>query len=447
MKLYNSLSKKVEEFIPINPPNVGMYTCGPTVYDRMHIGNLRTFVLSDTLYRVLTYNGYKVKSIQNITDIDDKIIKRATEEGSTIKSIANRFTDHFIKDVNDLNILWQKGKQPTPTEYIDKAIIPFIKALLDKKVAYIKEGSVYFDISKFANYGELSGVDKRELKTGTRTLSDNYTKDDVQDFALWKSVPDDGTERFDSSWSKGRPGWHIECSAMSQAILGDQFDIHVGGVDLLFPHHENEIAQSEAKTGKSPFVKYWIHGAHVLVDGQKMSKSLNNFYTLDDVIKKGLDRMSLRYLYFQTHYRQEMNFTWKGLRAAENALSKLQEEVQNFDSPKIGCAEFEEKFSNAINDDLNMPQALAVVWNLIKSDYPSHAKAQSLFKFDEVLGLNLSKVKKETIPQDVLKLVNEREELRKQKRFHLSDQMRNKIKKLGYEVQDRDDGGTDIKKI
>lgn len=444
LKIYNTLSHKIEEFKPQNPPNVTMYTCGPTVYDYMHIGNLRTFVFSDVLFRGLKYNGYEVKAVQNITDIDDKIIKRAKEKNTTIDKVAKEYTNYFLEDIKKLNI--QKENlfaNPRATEYISK-MIEYIQDLIRKGFAYVEEdGSVYFDISKFENYGKLSGIDKRELKTGTRVLSDEYSKDDVQDFALWKEVDPAGDVKFKSPWGDGRPGWHIECSVMSQEILGSKLDIHAGGVDLIFPHHENEIAQSEAKTNDSPFVKYWIHGAHMLVEGRKMSKSLGNFYTLSELEKRGFSPLALRYLFLQTHYRQEMNFTWEALEASQNALNKLYNEVLSFAKPKIGCAEFEEKFLSAVNDDLNMPKALAVLWEVVKSDYPTSAKAESLFKFDEVLGLDLKsqitnlKSQKIEIPEEVMRLVKEREGLRLAKRYHLADQIRHKIKKMGFDIEDK----------
>lgn len=448
MRIYNTLSKQVEEFKPQNAPKVTMYTCGPTVYDHMHIGNLRTFVFSDILQRSLKYNGFEVKTVQNITDIDDKIIKRATEKETTIGEISKEYTHLFLQDTQKLNIE-KPDFAPRATEYVKK-MIEYAQSLVRQGFAYVEEdGSVYFDISKFEDYGKLSGVEKRELKTGTRILSDEYTKEDVQDFALWKKVNEDEVG-FDSPWGKGRPGWHIECSVMSQSILGNKIDLHLGGVDLIFPHHENEIAQSEAKTGESPFVKYWVHGAHILVDGRKMSKSLHNFFTLDELQKQEFDPLALRYLFLQTHYRQEMNFTFEALEGAQNALNKLKEEVSGWDKPLVGCAQFEEEFLQAINDDLNMPKALAVVWELVKSDYPTSAKAETLFKFDKVLGLKLSEVEKkltaEDIPQEVLSLIKERDALRKEKRFHLADQIRGKIKKLGYDVEDKQ-GKTEIKRV
>ena len=444
LKIYNTLTKKVEKFEPINPPNVGMYTCGPTVYDFMHIGNLRTFLLSDILQRVLKYDGFNVKSVENITDIDDKIINKAKEENESIEEISNKFTETFVKDTKRLNIMPENLEaQPKATEYIKK-MIEFIQILVRKEIAYVEnDGSVYFDISKFPNYGKLSGVEKRELKSGSRVLSDSYEKDDAQDFALWKSVQNDEVG-FNSPWGKGRPGWHIECSVMSQEILGNKLDIHAGGIDLIFPHHENEIAQSEAKTGESPFVKYWVHGAHMLVNGKKMSKSLNNFYTLDDLAKKNFDPLALRYLYLQTHYRQEMNFTLESLEAAQNALNRLREDLAGFGNPKEEYLEIERDFYDAINDDLNMPKALAVVWDLIKLDENPEAKAYSLLKFDKILGFGLDKVKpgkkeeeKIVIPAEIQKLVEEREGLRKLGRFHLADQLRNKIKKMGFEIEDK----------
>ncbi len=443
MKLFNTLTHSIEEFSPQNEKNVSMYTCGPTVYDHMHIGNLRTFVFSDILLRGLNYNGYKVEAVENITDIDDKIIKRAKEKNKTIKEISEEYTKYFLEDVEKLNINPKKLKaQPRATEYIDK-MVEYINVLLGKGYAYKEEdGSVYFDISKFSDYGRLSGLEKRELKTGTRILSDEYTKEDVQDFALWKAVGEDEVG-FDSPFGKGRPGWHIECSVMSQTILGEKIDIHTGGIDLIFPHHENEIAQSEAKTGEKPFVKYWMHGAHMLVDGKKMSKSLNNFYTLKDLEKRGFEPLVLRYLFLQTHYRQEMNFTWEALQGAQNALDRLRKEIAGFDEPKEGIAEFEQNFLEAVNDDLNMPKALSLVWEVLASDYPISSKAQTVFKFDEVLGLSLRDSKellekqKKELPEEIKKLLRKREVLRKAKKYEEADKIRDKIIQMGYKVEDK----------
>lgn len=434
LKFFNSLTRKVEEFKEIDPPNVGMYTCGPTVHDHMHIGNLRTFTFSDILYRTLIANGYKVKMVMNITDIEDKIIKKAREKNISINDLTKEYTQIFFDDLKALNIL-PADVYPKATEHIGK-MIKYIEKLLDKELAYLKEGSVYFDISKFKNYGKLSAVELEKLKTGTRVLSDEYTKDNVADFALWKSVK---PREFgcSSPWGKGRPGWHIECSVMSQEYLGETFDIHLGGVDLLFPHHENEIAQSEGYTSKK-FVNYFIHGEHILVDGQKMSKSKKNFYTLADLKRKGFDPLSLRYLFLTAHYRDKINFTWKSLEAAQNALNNLWEEIRNWDSPQIGCAQYEENFLASLNNDLATPQALAVLWELVKSDYPTSTKAASLLKMDQVLGLGLDQYlgKRTEIPEKIQEKVEQRERMRKSGDFKESDKLRREIKKLGFEIED-----------
>ncbi len=443
LKIYNTLLHQVEEFRPQNDSKVLMYTCGPTVYDHMHIGNLRTFVFSDILVRSLKLNGFSVESVENITDIDDKIIKRAKEQEKSLNQISEEFTKYFLEDVQKLNIL-VPTHQPKATEYISQ-MADYIKTLIDKGFAYREQdGSVYFDISKFDDYGRLSGLDKRELKTGTRLLSDEYTKDDVQDFALWKAVPEGETGSYKTDLGWGRPGWHIECSVMSQTLLGEKIDIHAGGIDLVFPHHENEIAQSEAKTGEKPFVRYWVHGAHMLVDGKKMSKSLNNFYTLSDLEKKGFDPLALRYLYLQTHYRQEMNFTWEALEAAQNALDKLRKEIVSYDEPRVGCAALEQEFLEAVNDDLNMPKALAILWKVVNSDYPSSAKAESILKFDKVLGLSLEiskeilKSREKKMPEDVKELLLKREKLRKEKKYDEADKIREQIIEMGFRVEDKD---------
>ncbi|MCH7730201.1 cysteine--tRNA ligase [Patescibacteria group bacterium] len=407
--LTNSLTRKKEKFVPLNPPKVSMYTCGPTVYGRMHIGNLRTFLLSDILVRMLRLNGYEVRSVQNITDLDDKIIKKAKERGGpaekTIEKITHEFTERFLQDVQKINIpLRREEDQPKVTDFIDQ-IKKYVGELVQKGLAYEKDGSVYFNILKFPKYGRLSGVKERELKSGTRTLSDEYTKNNVQDFALWKATAEDDIG-FDSPWGRGRPGWHIECSVMSQATLGDTFDIHVGGVDLLFPHHENEIAQSEGKTGKE-FVRFFVHGEHILVDGKKMSKSLNNFYTLDNLEEKGLDPLALRYLYLTAHYRDPLNFTWEALGAAQRAMERLTSQLLSAKDDKSRSSlspekqkkvdELRNKFMSAVNDDLNTSKALAVVWKVLKSNIPSRDKYDLVIYFDEVLGLGLSEIRPKKI--------------------------------------------------
>ena len=439
LRLYNTLTRKVEEFVPINPPNVGMYSCGPTVYDYPHIGNLRTFLLSDILQRALEYNGYNVTSIQNITDIDDKIIKKSKEKNIPVEKITAEYEKYFLEDIKKLNIK-DKDKMPRATDYIEK-MTSYIKELLDKGLAYKEgDGSIYFDISKFENYGKLSGIDPSKLMSGTRILSDEYTKDDVQDFALWKAE-EKSEFGYDSPFGWGRPGWHIECSVMSQESLGETIDIHAGGVDLIFPHHENEIAQSEGKTGKK-FVNYFVHGAHILVEGQKMSKSMGNFYRLKDIEDNGIDPLSLRYLYLQTHYRQEMNFTWEALRGAENALERLRGEFASWTEAKIGCAEFEKRFKDAVNDDLNLPKALSIAWEMVSSSYPGSAKKRSLIKMDEILGLGLAGFKPEKleVPEEVKKLIQKREEFRAINDFAEADKIRVQIEEIGFTIEDTDTG-------
>lgn len=447
--LYNTLGRKKELFVPIDPPHVGMYSCGPTVYDYQHIGNFRTMTLSDTLRRVLLFNSYSVKSVMNITDIDDKIIKGASQKNLPIGEFSKQYTQKFFEDLQKLNIL-PADVNPRATDYIAK-MIEYIKSLIDKGLGYVeKDGSVYFDISKFPNYGKLSGLDKRELKTGTRTLSDEYTKENIQDFALWKSV-EEKEVGYDSPWGRGRPGWHIECSVMSQKELGETFDIHLGGVDLLFPHHENEIAQSEGKTGKK-FVNYFIHGAHLLVDGKKMSKSLNNFYTIKDIQEKGFDPLALRYLYLTAYYRDPLNFTWESLGAAQSALEKLRTQVASLrkQEPRTAISqeknekvnEFRDKFTEAVNDDLNTATGLAVMWEMLKSNIPSQDKYDLAITFDEVLGLKLGDYIEPTvnISEEVEKLADEREKLRKGGDYKGADGLRIKIEEKGFIVEDTPEG-------
>ncbi len=439
MRLFNSLTRSIEDFEPINPPHVSLYNCGPTVYDYMHIGNCRTFVMADLLQRVLEANGYQVKSVRNITDVDDKIIKRAKERGLQASDIADEYTKYFLEDLAKLNIE-PVDISPKATEHIAK-MIKYIEELIKKDVAYVeKDGSVYFDISKFPEYGRLSQLDKRELKTGTRVLSDEYSKDDVQDFALWKSTPEEEMS-WDSPWGKGRPGWHIECSVMSQEYLGDTLDIHTGAVDLLFPHHENEIAQAEAKTGK-PFVKYFVHGEHLLIDNQKMSKSLGNIYTLQDIESKGFDPLAYRYLILTGNYRDKLNFTWDSLKAAQNALNNIRSTVRDWDKPEGKAGEYYQKFLNLLSNDLNVPQGIALMHELISSDLPTSQKSAEILAMDKILGLGLGKyvANPVEIPAEVQELLDKRQHARDNHDFDASDRLRDEIKKLGFEVKDTPEG-------
>ena len=447
MQPFNYLTRKIENFKPMGK-EVGLYTCGPTVYDYVHIGNWRTFVFEDILKRVLVFNGYKVKHVMNITDIEDKIFQKAQEEKVPIEKITKKYEKLFLADLEKLNI--QKAVvYPRATESID-AIIALVKELLEKGVAYKKEGSVYFSISKFGAYGKLSGTNVLGIKAGARVDVDEYDKDNPSDFALWKKSKN-GEVEFDAPFGKGRPGWHIECSAMSMKYLGETFDIHAGGVDLLFPHHENEIAQSEAATGKK-FVNFWLEGEHLLVDGQKMAKSLKNIFTLEDIKKRGFDPLALRYLFLTAHYRSKLNFTWKSLEAAGNALENLRQEVSAWDKFAIGrsdseslqtrtsCAEFEADFKEAINNDFDLPKALSVMWKMVKSDYPISAKHQSILVMDKVLGLGLAGRQKAELPVGAKELIEKREEFRRAEKFDESDKIRRRLLKMGVEVDDTPDG-------
>ena len=460
LRLYNTLIRQIEEFKPINASQVGIYTCGPTVYREVHIGNFRTYLGADFLRRTLEYNGYKVNHIKNITDVGhmrrldeshhhgsiDPIIEEALKKGKTPKAISEYYTKLFLEDEEKLNIK-KASLYPKASEHV-KEMIKIIKILLKKSLAYETDGTIYFDVKKFKNYGKLSGntLDKMDNLLKAVRVSLETDKKESIDFALWKKAEKDRLMKWDSPWGEGFPGWHIECSAMSIKYLGDTFDIHTGGEDLIFPHHEDEIAQSEGASGKK-FVNYWLHGGYLLVEGEKMSRSKGNVYTISDLEKKGFDALTFRYLTMMTHYRAKMNFTFEALEGAQTALNRLRADIANWDKPKIGCAEYEQKFLDAINNDLNMPEAISVVWDVVRSDYPTAARAESLFKFDQVLGFNLKKYQisnikyqKEEVPQKVLDMIREREELRKQKRYHLADQLRNKIKKMGYNVIDTEKG-------
>lgn len=398
-----------------------MYSCGPTVYGPGHVGHARSYVNFDLLKRLFLYNGYKAKHIFNITDIHDDMIKKANELGISVQKLADRYIPLFKKDLEELNIV-PAAAYPRVTEFIPE-IIKMVKTLVDKGYGYVeKDGSVYFKVSKFKNYGKLSGIKLGEVKTGTRVATDKYEKEDVADFALWKGWKK-GEPYWQSPWGKGRPGWHIECSVMANKYLGKTIDIHAGAMDLKFPHHENEIAQSEAANG-TQFVNYWIHAGLLEVEGKKMSKSLGNIYTLEDVRKKGYEPLALRYLFLTGHYRQEMNFTWKSLEGAQRALNKMRQQVVEWKTGKKGVPEFEKKFLAAINSDLDMPQSLAITWDLLKSKYPDSAKKATLLKFDKVLGLGLAEYKLGKPPKKVEQLVEKREKLRKEGKWKEADRVR-----------------------
>jgi len=473
LRLFNTLTKKVEEFKPINPPVVNMYTCGPTVYDYQHIGHMRRYVGDDILVRTLEFNGFKVKQAMNITNVghlvsdsdtgEDKMEKGARKFGMSVWDIAKKFEKQFFNSMDALNIS-RPDVLMHAADYIQEQIV-FIQILEQKGFAYKIEDGIYFDTSKVPNYTKLSGQNVDELKAGAR-IEMVKGKKHLTDFALWKfSYPngrpfdlakDTSLSRRQMEWASpyglGFPGWHIECSTMAiKGLDTETLDIHTGGIDHISIHHTNEIAQSESATGKE-FVKYWVHHNFLHVDGKKMSKSADNIWTVDDIVKKGFDPLALRYLFLQTHYRAEMNFTWDSLEAAQVAYKRLIEEVAKLRDPKVGCAEYEEKFLEAINDDLNTAKALSVVWEMIKSDQPDSAKAESLLKMDQVLGLDFdsAKQKKKTIkivvPAEVQLLIEERNGLRKQGSYTQADHVRNKIKKLGYNIKDTEKG-VQIEKI
>lgn len=466
LKIYNTLTKRAEKFKPLNPPYVNIYTCGPTVYDYQHIGHMRRYVGDDILIRTLEFNNYRVKQVMNITDVghltsdsdtgEDKMEKGAKKFGMSVWDIAKKFEKQFFNSAAALNIRIPNILMHA-TDYIPEQIV-FIQTLEQKGYTYKIDDGIYFDTSKIKNYGKLRGEkETNELKKVTR-VDVVPGKKNPTDFALWKLSPSAGSElhkrlmQWDSPWGVGFPGWHIECSTMAiKGLDTETLDIHTGGIDHIAIHHTNEIAQAEAATGKQ-FVKYWVHHNFLHVDGQKMSKSIGNIYTVEEVVKRGFDPMSLRYLYLQTHYRQEMNFTWESLQAAQVAYKRLIDEVSKFRNSKIGCAEYEEKFISAINDDLNMPKALSIVWELIKSDYPDSAKAESIFKMDRIIGLDLEKAREKkkhvkiVVSSQVKKLIEEREQLRKKGSYTQADHLRNKIKKLGYNIKDTD-MGVEVEKI
>jgi len=446
--LTNSLTRKKEKFVAICPPEVKMYSCGMTVYDYAHIGHGRKYVIDDLLRRMLQVNGYKVNHVQNVTDVghltsdadegEDKLEKGAKKQGKTVWEVAEFFTKHFYDSMDKLNIL-----RPTTiakaTDNIPEQI-KLVEKLIQNGHAYDTAEAVYFDVSSFSNYGKLFGQNLQDKQVAAReeVQTGSHKKNPI-DFALWfKRVGRfaNHTMHWDSPWGDGFPGWHIECSAMSMKYLGDQIDIHTGGEDHLPVHHPNEIAQSEAATGTSPFVRYWLHTAFLKVDGTKMSKSLGNFYTIEDVEKKGIDPLALRYFYLTAHYRAPQNFTWEALSQAQEAYAKLCMLVASFkkssrdtlsEDKMQKIEKFRQDFMLAINDDLNMPQALAVVWATAKSNIPNEDKYDLIISFDEVLGFKLSQASLPKLSPESEKLLADRQQLRVEGKFDEADKIRVKI--------------------
>lgn len=474
LNLYNTLSRKKENFKPIKDKQVGLYTCGPTVYDYAHLGNLRTYIFEDLLKRTLIHNGYRVEHIMNITDVDDKTIKRAQQEKIPLKKLTNKYTKIFFEDSKKLNIQ-PADKYPKASEHID-GMVRLIKILLKKGIAYESKGDgIYFNISRFKNYGKLAHLSQgdfylQRIGRSRHVRMDEYDRKLINDFALWKFWDKD--RDGDNHWEKrglgrGRPGWHIECSVMSKTYLGQPFDIHTGGIDLVFPHHENEIAQSEAAYN-TKMVNFWLHGEHLLVDSQKMAKSRGNFITLRTLEQKGFNPLAFRYLILGTHFRQKINFTWDSLEAAQRGLAQVygflyniflenREFSKNSNKTFIKRLQAErKKFEQAVNNDLNSPKALAVMFNsineiwadlnsTIKISKSDLAEVEKLFlDFDKIFGLGFKKYldrgKKEELPKKVKEMITKREALRRSKKFSDADEIRKEIEKKGYEVEDTKHG-------
>jgi cysteinyl-tRNA synthetase len=483
LKLFNTLSRSIQEFAPLAPPKVGMYCCGPTVYDFAHIGNWRTFVFGDLVRRTLKFKGCAVTHVMNITDVEDKIIKRVRENKTSLREFTGQYEAAFFEDLKTLNCL-PPHHTPHATEHIAD-IIALIEKLIARGIAYkAADGSVYFSIEKYrgcgCNYGQLLKLNFDEMRTGERVKSDEYAKESVADFALWKArVPEDGDVFWKSeSLGEGRPGWHIECSAMSMKVLGESFDLHLGGEDLIFPHHEDEIAQSEGATGK-PFVKHWLHGAHLLVEGKKMSKSLGNFFTLRDLLAKGFTGREIRYLLLTAHYRETFNFTLDGLQGARTALARIDEclgklreasGAPNSDSartvgvqasacsgdtlkrelqqaePVLGApSDLVARFTAALDDDLNISAAWAAVFEWVReanrrlaenslgaTDAASALAAWE--KVDSVLGIGTKSGAE--IPAEILALAEARTAAKKAKDFKRADAIRDELKAKGWVIED-----------
>jgi len=448
--LHNTLTGKKERFEAIEAGRVGMYNCGPTVYDYAHIGNLRAYVFVDILRRTLEWNGYAVRQIMNITDIghlvgdgddgEDKMTLALKREGkpltlNALRDVANKYTKAFEEDLVALNI-----EHPTALPHASEHVPAqqnIIAALMDKGIAYATSDGVYFDTTQFPNYGKLGNVRASEQKEGARVEA-NPEKKHHADFALWKF----SEHGFDAPWGKGFPGWHIECSAMSMEYLGDTFDIHTGGIDHIGTHHNNEIAQSESYTGK-PLAHFWLHNAHITLGKEKIAKSLGNTLTLRNLVEKGYPPLSYRYLLLTAHYRTPMQFSWEALDAAREALKRLYRRMQTLpDDPNVLLDDdYVRMFSDHINDDLDTPQALALLWKTLKDTHLSPAVLRkTLLSFDDVLGLGLVNIKSVAVPEDVQELVSRREEARQNKNFEEADRLREEVKEFGFDVSDTSEG-------
>ena len=460
MKFYNTINRKKEDFKPIKDGEVKLYTCGPTVYNYAHIGNFRAYIFEDLLRRSLEFSGYNVYQVMNITDIDDKTIRRSIEDKVSLNELTDKYTDAFFEDLDKLNIL-KAHEYPRATKFV-KEIIKMIETLEKKGYAYkVDDGSVFFRVSKFSEYGRLANLNPDEMKVGGRVDNDEYEKEEIRDFALWKGYKqEDGPVSWDSPWGKGRPGWHIECSAMSTHYLGSSFDIHCGGVDNIFPHHENEIAQSKCALDDK-FVNYWLHNEHLLVDSQKMSKSLGNFFTIRDILDKGYKPEALRYVLISSHYRQKLNFTLNRLDDAQKAINKLRElnrRLSNVNSEDESDSSKIEEINNlvieqfrlSLEDDLNISEALGALYKWVNKVFvlldsnninkiESKACIEVLSRIDLVLGVVDSK---SDLSPEMKKLISDRELARKNKDWQESDRIRDLLKSKGVLIEDTPEGTT-----
>ena len=456
IRFFNTLSGKLEPFRAITDGEVKLYTCGPTVYDYAHIGNFRAYIFEDLLKRFLVFMDYRVTQVMNITDVDDKTINGANAEGVTLQEYTKKYIDSFFEDIDTLRIA-RANHYPKATEHIPE-MVKMIKGLLDKGYAYEKDGSVYFSIAKFPDYGRLSKINLEELKPGERVESDEYEKESANDFALWKHKKE-GEPFWETEIGPGRPGWHIECSVMSTKYLGETFDIHCGGTDNIFPHHENEIAQSEAYFGKK-FVNYWLHCRHLIVDGEKMSKSKDNFYTMRDMLQKNVDPVVLRFLLLSTHYRKMLNFTFEALDQANASLQRIKDflyELKNHpfkEGESKAVSNIVEKtrknFAAGLSDDLNISVALRALFDMIREVNSLIAKnkvfsqdaeklTNLIHSIDSVLGV-LPEEKQELLPAEITKKIEEREKSRKDKDFESADRIRDELLDLGIILEDTKNG-------
>lgn len=456
--LYNTLTKKKELFEPINNKEVKMYSCGPTVYSYAHIGNFRTYIFVDSLRRVLKYNRFKMNHVMNITDVghltsdadtgEDKMEKAARKEGKNPYEIAKFYTDAFMKDMKKLNI--------DMPEIITKAtdnipqMLEMVQEIVDNGYGYETSTGIYFDVSKLDKYPVLSNNSVEGQEAGARIEVDNE-KRNPYDFAVWIKAPENHIMKWDSPWGKSYPGWHIECSAMGRRFLGENFDIHTGGVDHIPIHHENEIAQCKGSFGHNP-ANFWMHCEFLLVDGGKMSKSLGNVYTLDELQEKGIEPIAYKLFCFSSHYRNKLNFTFEGAKASQISLNRLRQGYQNHkngnqDIESSVISEYEERFHRAINDDLNMPAAMGIVWEVVRYETKSPKLAELLLKFDEVLGLEINQIPENNreLPDEIIKLIEQRNIARENKNWEESDRIRDELQNRGYSVKDTKNGTEVVK--